>query len=901
MKSFVETHKQRTLDDLADTPGYLLCERLTWEVDTIVLDALHVALAETMPDAGRSPRLPDRWALMALGGYGRGQMCLRSDIDVQLVVPDGAPDPEPLMIVFLDRLTRRGLKLGHGVRTVTESLLLAREEPTFATAALTARHLAGDPMTTESVRGPVHQHLTGPGLFSLLEFVEADRQRRAERLGDTVFVLEPDLKHGIGGLRDAQLVGWLALVTGRPLDRKVAFAEDLLLRVRLALHALVSFKCDRLSLEYQELVARALGYTGADDVPAELLMRDVHLALRALSSRARRQLETAAHRLSIPRRVPLDDHPDWVRVTGSLRGDRLARADGATPRTVSEAVAALRVLARTGIPLEAECENAFEDLAAHLRLETPLNAPPLVPAPPRTPMATTTGRMRRPRAPEADPELARLLLELFLDPGPGASLALHSLHRSGLLITLVPEFGRVLARVQRDLYHVFTVDEHTLRALDKLKALTRGELPTLTLASERIAALDPGTRRALHVATFLHDLGKGYGPGHHERGAELAGHIGPRLGLTAEEVAQVRLLIRHQADMPMICLRRDLADPRPIRGLARLVGDEATLDALYLLSVADWSSVGPETFSSWQRSLLDALYVRTRDQLRAPGLYGDPKRLADDKRDALAALVLGQVPEVPGAASDPIDDFCSALPTRYFQLVDLPTMQSHFQLWHAHQDDGRPRVEVQADAPHQQAIVTVVCADSPGVLARLTAGLAALGAEVLAAEIASLSSGASESGSHADAAPTGTVLDVFRVADPHGRYAEERGRALVTATLLRALAGEPMKPKPPASLAAPPLPPVKPAVAVHNDVATQHSVVDVVATDRPGLLYDLANAFFAAGVSVDLAFVTTEGRLAHDSFYIVEKTGEKLEEARLGALGEALTAHLEEAQGAATS
>lgn len=882
MTSFVAEHRDRILDDLADTAGHILCERLTWDVDTIVLDALELAAGETMGAAGdpAGARLPDRWALMALGGYGREQMCLRSDIDIQLVVPDGAADPEPLMQVFLDQLTRRGLKLGHGVRTVTESLLLARDEATFATAALTARHLAGDPMTTEAVRGPVYQHLAGPGLRSLLDFVEGDRQRRSQRLGDTVFVLEPDLKHGIGGLRDAQLVGWLALITGRPLDRKVAFAEDLLLRVRLALHALVTFKCDRLSLEYQEMVARALAYAGEDDVPAEQLMRDVHLALRALSSQARRELETAAHRLSVPRRLPIPGHPGWVKVSGSMRGDRLARADGTVPRTVPDAARALRTLATTGIPLVAECETAFEDLAEHLRLTHAA-------LPGRPSRLTETGRMRRPRPPDADPELAELLLELFLDPGHGASLALHSLHRSGLLITLVPEFGRVLARVQRDLYHIYTVDEHTLRALDKLKALRRGELAvSLSLASERIAALDEPTRRALHVATFLHDLGKGYGPGHHERGAALTTRIGPRLGLSEDEIRLVRLLVRHQADMPMLCLRRDLADPRPIRMLARLVGDRATLDALYLLSIADWSSVGPQAFTNWQRSLLDTLYVRTRNHLANPGVYADPKRLADDKRDALVQAILGAVPEVLGAATDPIDDFCSALPTRYFQLVDLATMRGHFELWRAHLADREPRIEVRGDPAHQQAIVTVVCADARGLLARLTSGLAALGVEVLAAEIASLSNG--EDGGDG----LNTVLDVFRIADPHGRFADERGQAQIEDTLARALAGEPMEVRHEGTLGPSPLPPVKPAVAVHNEAATQHSVIDVIATDRPGLLFDLARFFHGAEVSVDLAFVSTAGRVAHDSFYVVERSGDKLDDQRLSELRERLIRHL---------
>lgn len=900
--SFVDAHKQAVLELLPSTPGYALCERLTWEVDTIVLGALGEALLETAFDApslerapSQPPSLPPRWALMALGGYGRGQMCLRSDIDLQLVLPDGAPDPQPLMEAFLDRLTRRGLKLGHGVRTVTESLMLARDEPTFATAALTARHLAGDPTTTESVRAPVYQHLSGPGLATLLDFVSAERMKRSERLGDTVFVLEPDLKHGIGGLRDAQLVGWLSLITGRPLDRKVAFAEDLLLRVRLALHALVTFKCDRLALDYQLQVARALGYDGDDDLSAVQLMRDVHLALRALSSRARRHLETASHRLSTPQRLPIAGHPGWVRVHGALKDDRLARADGAYPRSIAEAAQALRVAARTGLPLEADIENGFEDLADQLRQsQLDLARLPLPPLPREPGPEPWTTRQLRPTAPTpGDPELAALLLELFLDPGVGASLALHALHRSGLLISLVPEFGPILGRVQRDLYHVYTVDEHTLRALDKLKSLTRGEHPDLELASQRIATLDASTRKSLFVATFLHDLGKGYGPGHHERGAELAAVIGPRLGLSPVEVELVQLLVRHQADMPMIGLRRDLADPRPVRGLARLVGDVARLDALYLLSIADWSSVGPLAFSAWQRALLDALYMRTRDHLLDPGLYADPRGLADDKRSALALAELGQVPQAPSAELDPIDDFCAALPTRYFQLVDATTMRAHYHLWRRHRADGTPHVDIAHDPAMGQSIVTIVCHDSPGVLAQLTGALSEAGADVISAEITSLA----DQGSNNDERATGSVLDVFRILDPHGRFSAARGKASLEDATRRALAGHAPRPRAadsaygalsPASA----LPPVRPQVLVDNDAATSHSIVDVVAADRHGLLHDLARFFHDADVSVDLAFVTTEGRVAHDSFYVATRQGERLDAERLGELGQALGEYL---------
>jgi [protein-PII] uridylyltransferase len=880
-QGFVATHRDLVLSLLRNEPGYSICERLTWEVDAIVVAALEDALLKTpefaapSPATALQPRLPDRWALMALGGYGRGQMSLRSDIDIQLVIPDGAPDPLPLMEVFLDHLTRRGLKLGHGVRTVNESVMLASTEATFATAALTARHLAGDPTATEAVRAPVYQNLSGAGLAHLLEFVTADRARRAERLGDTVFVLEPDLKHGIGGLRDAQLVAWLGLITGRPPDRRVAFAEDLLIRARMALHALVGFKCDRLALEHQAVVAAALGYGGDEDQAATDLMRDVHLALRVLASRARRHLEIAAHRISTPRRTLLTDHLGYATLGTGQGTPLLVRADGTSPRTISDAVSALRVVARTGFPLSAELEGGCEELA--LNLERPQAPRPEVLA-----SAETTSSA-----------LADLLMELLLDPGRGASLALHTLHRTGLLVALVPEFRPILGRVQRDLYHVYTVDEHTLRALDKLKSIARGEHEDLALATSRIRPLPDDAKRALAVATFLHDLGKGYGPGHHERSATLAQLIGPRLGLSEPEVELVRLLVRHQADMPMIGLRRDLNDPRPIRGLARLAGHTATLDALYLLSIADWSSVGPSAFSAWQRSLLDQLYLRARDLLESTdALYVDDVGLAEARRNALVALELGEIPEVPSATTDPIDDFLSALPTRYFQTIDVATMHRHYRLWRRYEaglkpelpDEVEPRtsseVEVIAEPSLGLALVTVVCADNPGVLAQLTGALAEVGADVRSAEIASLAGG--------------TVLDVFRVSDPHGRFGTPRGTGLFKSAFARALAGEPPRPRKPEAFA--PglgLPRIKAQIRTDNEAATVHSVFDVVVGDRPGLLHTLASFFHRHDISVDLAFVATEGRVIHDSFYVVDRDGQKLSPERLGALAEALTLQLE--------
>jgi [protein-PII] uridylyltransferase len=850
MHPFFEAQKRAVLADLRTMSGYALSERYSWAVDRVVVTALEEALAEGEPPA----ILPHGWSLMALGGYGRQEMCLRSDVDVQLLVPDGAGDPGLLMERFIRRLLKVGFRLGHGVRTMSEAVMLARAEPTFATAVLTARHLAGDPVATESARATVYQHLAGPGLGPLVDHVRAERLRRAERLGDTVYVLEPDLKLGIGGIRDAHLIRWLALITGRPVDRRLAFAEDWLLKVRQCLHAHVSFKSDRLSFEYQDLVAGALALSPNEEEAAVLLMRDVQRAMKVIASRARRQLELAGDRLNPPRRLPAAEAAGFLRV-----GERLGREDGVMPRDIAHVVEALRAVRRTALPLEAALETGLEDLARFLG--------------------------DRGLPPSDDPALAELLVELLTDPGKGASLALQVAHRTGLLASFMPEFEPIIGRLQRDLYHVYTVDEHTLRAVDQLKALARGDRRDLPLATERMAAVAavPGLIKVLAIAVFLHDVGKGYGARHHERSAELAVRIGPRLGLTEDEIDRVCLLVRHQADMPLTCLRRDLTDPRPIRRIARITGDAETLDLLFLLSIADWSSVGPQTFSPWQQTLLDTLYLRARESLESDVLFSDPGRVAARLRTELLIGELGALPEVPSGQTDPIDDFCAALPTRYFQSVSPADMRADFHLWLRYAEGEPVAVEIRSGATPEQATVVIACADSPGVLARISAGFAAARMSVLGAEIFSLAGGG--------------VLDVFRVANPHDRLGIPRHRDALVANLVAAAED--------GAMAAPAqesgfeahhaLPPIAPTVTASNEVATHHTVFDVTAGDRPGLLADLAAFFHGEGLSVALAFVATEGRVARDSFYVVDAAQQKVETALLGPLAERLRAGLEAA------
>ncbi len=855
MRSLFERRCDAVRDHLTQAPhasGHAICAADTYLVDRAVVGALSDALDE-VDRSDLEPNGRQLWALTALGGYGRGQMCLRSDVDLQLTVPDGA-DPGPLMTALLDRLTRQKLKVGHGVRTTTESTMLAREEVSYATAVLGARHLAGDPAVTEGVRRSVYSHLSGSGLEHLAERLRVDRERRLDRVGDTVFVLEPDLKHGVGGLRDAQLYGWLARLTGRTVDRGVLFAEDTLLKVRTILHLHASFRCDRLSFDYQDAVAATCfddAETEGDALQAPIrLMRDVHLAMRVIARAARLQLELVRDGLRALRREPIANHPSFVRV-----GDRLARASGAQPKSVPEVIAAFETVAATDLPLEAALESALEDLCNYWRS-------------PSSDHALSDAERQH---------LGGMLTDLLLDPRRGASRALHALHRTGVLTEVVPQFEPIIGLVQRDLYHVFTVDEHTLRVIDKLKALARGDLRSeFPLATERFAALR--ARRPLMVAALLHDVGKGYGPGHHARGAELAAELGTSFGLDADDTARVQHLIRHQADMALVCTRRDLSDPHPIRSLARIVSDHETLDQLFLLTIADWSSVGPEAFHGWHRSLLATLHRRVARGLETSTIWADPSQLAERARNRLCERVLGFVPEAPNGETQALDDFMAALPTRYFTATDDDQRQLHFQLWRDAQAHPGPQLRLTDDAHPGVKQLAVVCEDRPGVLARITGALASLGLSVTAAAIHGL--------------PADFVLDLFLLKDPHGRVDATSALATLAERIRDALDApelpDVLRTQPTGFKRGGGLPPIATQVHGSNGVASAHSVFDVQAEDQPGLLNRIARFFFDRRLDVALAFVATEGRIARDSFYVVDGDGEPLSTVALDATTRAL-------------
>lgn len=851
--SFFAECRARTLETVQRDPGvtgFALCEAHTVAVDRLVLDALKGALTSALStgvDAER-PTLPAGWALMAIGGYGRSQMSLRSDVDIQLLIPPSVADPEPFVRALLAPIMTARLRLGHGVRTFEEARHLTQEDVSFATSLLSARHLAGDPLLTEVLRGQAWEWLRGGGRQVLVRDLAEERARRLSRLGDTVFVLEPDLKRGSGGLRDAQLVAWLSQLAGEHLPRPLIFAEDVILKARMLLHAVASYKGDRLAFEYQDSVAGHLGITARDGLePSVVLLQRVHLASRVLEQHATRRLALEHSRLKGAARqsLPPGGPAGFARV-----GDHVARADGTVPHHVADIASTARAVAATDLPLEPRAEDALELLARQFD-----------------------------DALASDEGLGELLLELLVEPGPGAQRALRLLHRTGLLARILPEFARITGRVQRDLYHAYTVDEHTLRVVGRLKALARRDhARAFPLATEVMAGL--GDRRALMVSALLHDVGKGSGGPHHQRGAVIADRVAERLGLDPSQRRVMRLLIRHQSDMALICGRRDLSDPRPLRSLARMVGTQEVLDQLYLLTLADWSSVGPNAFGSWQLMMLDTLFSRTSEELARGDEYADPLGLTQARRSALQAR-LGLEPQLPGR--DPIDDFCGSLPTHYFSAVEADASARHFELYQRCEAEGAQRVvSVTPLESLGLAEVVVIGESRQGLLADAAGSLAGAGASVVSAEIYSLGDG--------------RVLDIFRITDPEGRLSDPQRRQRLEQATVAALADpDAIHPKleerrsERALMDVSGLPPVPTTVSGSNRVASRHSVFDVTTADRVGLLHDIAHFFRARGLSVEQARVATEGRVARDSFYVVSATGEKLSAEALDETARALT------------
>ena len=825
--------------------------------------------------AARAARLPGSGvALAAVGSFGRGAVALRSDADVVVVVSPrvlGTKAADAFAEALLYPLWDIGLAVGHQVLGAIDAVPLAQKDLATATALLDLRLLAGDEALLSDLAARANEALfSEQDLRGFIERLDEEAAARHARFGGSLYLLEPDVKSGAGALRDLDGVRWAARARYRvggglaPDERlgvwgelvrlgalvarearEIAGAEELLWRVRNRLHARAARKADRLGFEEQEGLAVAMGYGDDRARAAERLMQDYYLHARAVT-RARESLferfKPARRRASRGERAAADLGGGVHLFDGQVTVAGIAELQ-ADPALAMRAYAAC---VRHGAPLLPFARDAIVRAGAD---------------------PAWCERLR------GQAEAAALFVELVStvpETQARRGSMVGELHDVGLLLAMVPEFLPVTGRVHHDVYHVYTVDVHSVAAVDRLRHLARGELAHEFPLASRLAA-EIARPQPLYLATLLHDVGKGWPDAsgsrknHSKTGAELCAHILPRLGLGQEDVDEARQLVLDHLLMYHVATRRDLDDPATIEEFSSGLRGREGLRDLYLLTVADLSTTSPTAMTSWKARMLDELYFAA-----VAHLAGKPPRADAERVARVRAAVLEAAGPAPHTS---VDAFLASMPERYLLANAASSIVQHARV--VEERGGRSAQVARVPGRHPEAAeLCVVADDRPGLLASIAAAITANRLEVLGAQVYSR---------HAPGERVEAV-DLFWVRDRDGgtegvepalaRLARDLddvcSARIDPAELLESRVGStsPWRERP--------SPAVPTEVLVDDRASPRHTVVEVFARDRPGLLYRLARALHELGLSIALSKINTEGTRVADVFYVSELGGSKV-------------------------
>jgi [protein-PII] uridylyltransferase len=878
------------------------------EARTRAVDAAIAGLAAAARHALRLEPT-DVPTVLALGGYGRRELAPRSDVDLLFLSPPrrlfGARrGGEAFVEAMLYGLWDLGLEIGHAARTVDECVGVGADDAAVASSMFDARIVPG--ATGDDALAAARAAELDAALTRLLDgaprerFIAAkceERARRHARYGATVYLLEPELKNGEGGLRDLQVVLWLARarfgirtwaelvergVVARADARCTERALDFLLRLRVEAHLTARRRRDSLGFEVQEALAERLGYLdGARDPEGTNEAAQDPRARRARRAR----LTAATERLM---RAYYFHASHVARVSGLV----VERAQAAQPRGRARALAdgVRQIDARLEVDPEVFARRPAALLSVW-RLADVVGATldPYAKDHVRAALGQLDRTARR------SPEVVGELLAMLGDPREGR--ALEEAHAQGVLRRVMPELGRVTARWQHSLYHVYTVDVHSLFAVRELHALLRGArrdvAPELTHAAEELPR-----PALLALACLLHDVGKGWRSGDHAaRGAAVARAVGARLeaaGLPTwgpEDTDDLAWLVLRHLEMSDVAQRRDLSDPDLVGAFATDARTDERLVMLWALTFADMRATSPKVWSDWKGQLLLELATRARGML--PGrssILPGPTRGA-----ARAAATLDR------EARAAVEAFLARVPPRFVAGVSAAWLAARLGPWRTVDARGGVASALHAGDRPDTLDLVVACEDRPGVLASIAGAVAVHQLDIVEAHVWSVPS-------RAPGAP-GIALDVLTLrVTASGERAEDwltedapRTRALA-AELVHWL-GEGRSADDESRLArvrstslARPRPPVETKVKAVEGASRHETVLDVFCPDHVGALHTIARALARQGLSIRLARVSTQGDRVADGFYVVDaETGAKLGAARAAEVVEAVRSEVEAA------
>jgi len=838
----------------AGTGGRRASKDLTYLVDQLIRVLYDDTTLRVYPVA--NPTRSERLSVVAVGGYGRGELAPQSDVDLLFLLPyKQTPMGEQIVEHMLYILWDLGLKVGHATRSVDECLRMARADVTIRTALLESRYIWGDEKLFDELRARFDAEVVAGTSRDFIEAKLAERDARHARMGDSRYVVEPNIKEGKGGLRDLHTLFWIAKyayrvdtvealtakgVLTRAEANRFIKAEAFLWEVRFTLHYLADRAEERLTFDVQPEIARRLGYSDrTTSKGVERFMKHYFLVAKDIGDLTRIFIAALeAEQRHKPRFGGLARF-----FSGRSReahgfiveGDRLSV--GSPDAFLNDPVNAIRLFWESD-------RTGFDIHPTALRL-------------------IHQNMKRIDAALRANPEANRLFLEILSSQNdPEATL--RRMNEAGVLGRFVPDFGRVVAQMQFDMYHVYTVDEHTIFAIGMLsrieKQLLKDELP---LASSLMPKLL--SRRALYVAVLLHDIAKGRGGDHSELGEQVAYKLGPRFGLSEEETETVAWLVRWHLVMSNTAFRRDLQDPKTIADFVELVQSPERLKLLLVLTVVDIRAVGPKVWNSWKAGLLRELYHLAAEKMAGDG-NTENSSVSDRRLGAVQSQLRFDLKDFTPAE---VDQFLALGTRAYFLSTDTGAMLRHARLVRRAMQDRAPlSIDTRVDSKRGITDVTIYTGDHPGLFAAIAGALALAGANIVDAHIFTLTNS--------------MVLDSFSIQDSEGGAFERPDKLARLAVLVeQALSGSLRSLNELSSLKSGPARAavftVRPRVLIDNKASATHTVIEINGRDRPGLLHDLGRTLTRQNLQIGAAKIMTYGEKVVDVFYVKDIFGLKID------------------------
>src|SRR5437867_5454133 len=853
----VEEHRLR-LNHQAGGGGREICARRGELVDVLLRYVFGGAAATTSGNGERSIPL----ALIALGGYGRGELNPFSDIDVMVLHHQRAakisPDLEEMVNQVLYLLWDSGFKVGHSTRSIKEAIAQANADMRTKTAMLESRFLAGDSELARKFREQFRSKCVEAHEREYVEMRMQDQVARHNKLGDSVYLQEPNLKSGCGGLRDYQNLLWMTYFTEGSLStnqlvgkdwlsesdqRRIERAYDFLLRLRTDLHYATGRATDILHMNLQEQIATRLGYSPRKgQLRSEALMRDCYQHTRNILRVTERIPEqfVSGHVTSKTRALfsflPLTrGHKTPIGDSFFVRNKQLHPARRDVFRNDPEQmIRAFQLAQERDLDLSPELEDLLSRSLLHV---------------------TRTYQYARGPA---------VIFTSILSQKGKVGRILRMMHRVDFLGRYIPEFGQLTCLVQHEFLHRYTADEHALVCIDKLDALAETNDPKL-IAYRRIfeELEDP---LVLYLALLLHDSGKAVGARpHSEASALFAQRVATRLQLSSEERKSLILLVDHHLTLSRIAQQRNLDDPATVTELAHIVKSQKNLDALMLLTLADGQGTSAEAWSDWKESLVWQLLHETSRYLADRKSYDEQTRI---ERQSLQAAVSEKLSL---DYAEEIEAHFEFMPDHYFRASDLPEIVEHLKLFRSFLENVSAGQELPLApaikwkvVPEQGHTVMTFCTwERERLLAKVAGSFSVVPLNILSADVF----------------PRGdnVVLSIFRVCDTKARpVTHRRDFELVEQTLRRALEDESFdflplieKAKRQSRRLAPGIEfPTR--IAIDNKTHPTYTLIEIQAPDRIGLLYDVLSCLDRENILIPLSRINTQAGAAIDTLYVVD-------------------------------